>query len=338
MRLSPSEFHALVVGALISRGVPPADAAAVAECLLDAELEGLPSHGILRLPFLLRRLDAGLINPTPRLDLGSSRPAAAVLDADNGLGPVAGVAAVQAAAEMARRTGTATVAVRRSNHLGSMGFYVKRGAEAGLVMLAFSNTPPAMAPPGGRRAILGTNPIACGIPASPHPVVIDMATSQIARGRILKAAAANAGIPAGWAFDAEGRTTTDARAALGGSLAPVGGAKGFALALLVEVLAGVLSGAGVGPDVTGTFQPSSRPSDVGHCFMALDPGAFAPGFTERMDDLARAIRAVPPADGDQPVRVPGDRRQLTRAARAEAGIEVGEEVLAELRQLTTSHG
>jgi LDH2 family malate/lactate/ureidoglycolate dehydrogenase len=323
-RFSSDALHLYVIRALAGLDVPEADGAVVADSLVAAELEGQPSHGLLRLPFLLDRLRAGLINPRPAFRVTGDRPAAVVLDADNGLGPLAGVRAVDLSVERARETGAGIVAVRRSNHLGSLGFYLRRATAGGAIALAFTNTPPAMPPPGGRTPYLGTNPIAAGFPTSRDPVIVDMATSQVARGHILQAARVGEPIPEGWAVDAEGLPTTDPRAAIEGSLLPLGGTKGFALALLVEVLSGVLSGAAVGPEVVGTFVPADRESNVGHCFLALDPEALAPGFAARMDRLAADLREL----GG---RAPGDRRHAERARRLLEGVELSPELLAELR-------
>jgi (2R)-3-sulfolactate dehydrogenase (NADP+) len=330
-RFPPEALRSLAVRTLAARGVPEAGAAVVAESLVEAELEGQPSHGLLRLPFLLDRLAAGLINPRPEMRVLGDRPAAAVLDADNGLGPVAGVRAVELAVERARAAGIGLVAVRRGNHLGSLGYYLRRATVHGVVGLAFTNTPPAMTPPGGRTPYLGTNPIAAGFPTSTDPVIVDLATSQVARGHILKAARLGEPIPEGWAVDAEGQPTTDPATAIAGSLLPLGGTKGFALALLVEVLSGVLSGAAVGPEVVGTFVPADRESNVGHCFLAIDPASLAPGFTERMDRVAADLRAL----GG---RAPGDRRHAERARRLVEGIEVAEPLLADLRARAGAEG
>jgi len=297
----------------------------VADCLVDAELEGQASHGFIRLPFVLDRLRVGLINPRPSMRLTRGRAAVAVLDADNCLGPVAGMRAVEAATEQALAVGAGVVAVRRSNHLGSLGFYLRRFTASRVIGLAFTNTPPAMPPPGGRTPYLGTNPIAAGFPTSGEPVIVDLATSQVARGRILKAAQVGEQIPEGWALDAVGQPTTDPEAAIEGSLLPLGGHKGFALALLVEVLSGVLSAAAVGPEVSGTFVESDRESNVGHCLVAIDPAALVPGFAERMDRLTEDIRRL----GG---RVPGDRRHSERARRLTDGIDLSDELVEELRK------
>jgi LDH2 family malate/lactate/ureidoglycolate dehydrogenase len=333
MKVEPARLQAFVSRLLEGLGVPAPDAGTVALCLVEAELEGRSSHGVARLPLYARRVRDGLVAAAPEMRVLSDREGVALLDAGNALGPVAGSLAMRIAVEKARAAGAGVCAVRGGNHLGALSFYVRMATEAGMIGLALSNTPPAMAPPGGRGAYLGTNPIAAGVPTSGPPVVIDMATSQVARGAVLGAASRGEPIPADWAVDADGRATTDPRAALAGSLVPLGGAKGFALALLVEVLAAVLPGAAVGPDVAGTYADSDRPSNVGHCFLALDPEAFGPGFRQRMDALAAALRAVEPVDPHRPVRLPGDRGRTERDARERSGLEIPDQLLDELRDI-----
>ncbi len=334
MVVAPGRLHLFIAAALGDLDVPEQDAATVALSLVQAELEGQSGHGAIRLPFLLGRLKAGLINSRPQMRVLSERPAAAVLDGGNGLGPVVGVKALELAMTMARATGVGVCAVQRSNHLGAVGFYVNLAASEGLIALALGNTPPAMAPPGGRAAFLGTNPLAAAFPTLDAPVVVDMATSQVARGRLMKAARAGQAIPTGWGLDAAGRDTTDATAALAGTMVPLGGAKGFALALVVEALSGVLAGSAVGPAVGGTIAASDRESDVGHCFIVLDPEAFGGGFAERMAALADQIRAVEPLDPAAPVRLPGDRRRKEAEQRRAAGIELPDGLVAELEEAT----
>ena len=319
-------------------GVASEDASVAADCIVGADLEGQASHGMLRLPFYARRVAAGQIRARPQFRVVERRAASVLVDAGNGLGPPAGVWAVDLACDLAAEAGSGLCAVRGGNHLGAMSFYVTHGARRGFLMLAFSNTPPGVAPPGGRRPLLGTNPIAAAIPQDGPPIVIDMATTQVARGRVLKASLTGQRIPTGWALDAEGRETTDPKAALAGSMVPLGGAKGFTLALLVEILTGVLAGAGVGAEVGGTFEASDRPSNVGHTFLAINPGAFGEGFVERATALAAAMRASEPVDPAVAVRVPGDRRYALRAEGEAAGILIGDELLAELATLATELG
>lgn len=314
-------------------GVAPEDATVAADCIVGADLEGQGSHGLLRLPFYARRIAAGQINARPQIRVLRRRAGSALLDAGNGLGPPAGLRAMDLACDLAAEAGCGLCAVRGGNHLGAMSFYVSHGARRGFLVLAFSNTPPGVAPPGGRKPLLGTNPIAAAVPVDGPPIIIDMATTQVARGRVLKASLTGQSIPTGWALDADGRDTTDAKAALAGSMVPLGGAKGFTLALLVEILTGVLAGAGVGAEVGGTFEAIDRPSNVGHAFLAVDPSAFGDAFEDRATLLAAAMRASEPVDAAVAVRVPGDRRHALRAQGEEKGVAIGDELWEELGRL-----
>lgn len=336
--IAPGRLRTFTIACYTSLGVSPEDAAVAAQCIVDADLEGQGSHGMLRLPFYARRIAAGQISAKPQMQVLNRRSASALLEAGNGLGPVAGLRGMDIACDLAADAGAGLCAVRGGNHLGLMSFYVSHGARRGFLALAFSNTPPGVAPPGGRRPLLGTNPIAAAIPTSGPPVVIDMATTQVARGRVLKASLTGQSIPPGWALDSKGHVTTDAKAALAGSMISLGGAKGFTLALLVEILTGVLAGAGVSHEVGGTFVASERPSNVGHSFLAIDPTAFAEGFTARVEMLCELIRTSQPADPAVPVRVPGDRRHRLRAEAEVRGVEVGDELLGELDKLAAELG
>ena len=330
MKVAPGRLHRFITESLRELDVAAGDASVVADSLVEAELEGQSGHGAIRFPFVLERLKAGWISPRPTMRIVNESPAGALLDGGNGLGPVVGMRALGIAAAKARTQGVGLCAVRRSNHVGSFGFYVSKAAADGLIAIGFGNTPPAMAPPGSATPILGTNPVAAAFPTSGAPVVVDLATSQVARGRILKASKSGQTIPAGWAIDSEGNDTTDPNQALKGSLKPLGGAKGFALALIVEALSGVLAGAAVGPDVGGTYINSDRESNLGLCFMVIDPAAFDAAFPERMAALADVIRDVEPLDRNAPVRVPGDRRHTESAARREDGIELPDQLVRDL--------
>jgi len=306
----------------------------VADCLVEADLQGVPTHGVVRLPFYCSRLRRGLIEPRPALTVVEETLSAALLDAGNGLGPVGGRRAVSIAGEKARSCGVGVCGVRRSNHLGMLGWYVEAAAREGMVALAFTNAPATMAAPGGRARLLGTNPLAAGLPSGTRgPVVVDLATSQVARARITAAAVRGEPIPAGWAFDPEGRPTTSAAAALAGTVAPLGGVKGFGLALLVEALAGVLTGAGVGPEVTGTVSDSDRVSDVGHLFILFAPSTLGVDFEARMASLAALVRGSPPVGEGEGPRLPGDRRREERTRRLERGIELDDGLVLELKEL-----
>jgi LDH2 family malate/lactate/ureidoglycolate dehydrogenase len=330
VKFEPDRLHRFITESLVDLAVAPDDASIVAESLVEAELEGQSGHGAIRFPFVLSRLRAGLIDPHPIMRVISNSPAAALLDGGNGLGPVVGMRALAIAQEKARAEGIGLCAARRSNHLGSVGFYVNIAAMNGMIALGFGNTPPAMAPPGGVTPVLGTNPIAAAFPTRDAPVLVDLATSQVARGRILKAARNGESMPAGWGIDARGKDTTDPDEALKGSLKPLGGAKGFALALIVEALSGVLAGSAVGPEVGGTYIDSDKESNLGLCFLVIDPAAIDAGFAERMTALAVVIRTVDALDVAEPVRVPGDRRRLEAAVRRAEGIELSDQLVYDL--------
>ena len=332
MRYTADRLLSFVSRALSRLDIPEADAALVAGSLVDADAAGQSGHGLIRLPFLLSRLKSGHIATHPDVRLIHETPSVALLDGGNGLGPVVGSRAIKIAVDKARATGAALCAVRRSNHLGAMGFYVERAAREGMITIGLSNTPPAMAPPGAHDPFLGTNPIAAAFPTKSTPVVVDLATSQVARGRILKAARNGEPIPHGWAVDAGGRTTTDPVTALQGSLVPLGGAKGFALALIVEALTGVLAGAAVGRAVGGTYMNTDQESNVGHTFIAIDPSAASDGFPDRMHALAEAVRKLEPVDPTRPVRMPGDRRQTDSQRNRAEGIELSNDLVAELEE------
>jgi (2R)-3-sulfolactate dehydrogenase (NADP+) len=303
-------------------GLSAEHAAAVAEVVLEAEAEGNTGHGLSRIPQYTQQLRAGGLNTRPAMRLERTRPSVAVLHADGAPGPVAGLYAVQVLGELACEQGSACVAVRNAGHSGVLSAYVGRLAQGGLVALAFANTPPAIAP----GPVLGTNPIALGAPAGPEPVVIDTSVSVVARGKIMGAARRGEPIPEGWAVDREGNPTTDAKAALEGSLLPIGGGKGFALAVLVEVLAGTLAGAVLSPELPLPWAAPEQAARPGLLLLAFDPAAFGEGYGERVARMVGALEAAG-------ARIPGARRARLREKAMREGLEVGEALQAELGKL-----
>lgn len=335
LRSSSDRLQQFARDCLRACSVGDGDAELVAASVVEAELEGQASHGLIRLPMYCRRLRSGLIDPAASPVVVREMAAVATLDARNCLGPVSARRAVELAVAKAAGAGAGICAVRNGNHLGALAFHLREPARrSGFLLLGFSNSSPGLAPPGGKRPLLGTNPIAAAVPvAGEDPVVIDMATSQVARGRVMKALHLGQSIPSDWAVDSGGRPTADPAAALEGWMQPMGGPKGFALALLVEALTGVLADSGVGPEVGGNYVQTDRESRVGHCFIALDPSAFGDGFAERMGRLVADIRAVEPVDPSQPVRVPGDRRRLERLKLERDGVQLAPPVVVELNRL-----
>ncbi|MCL6612056.1 MAG: Ldh family oxidoreductase [Peptococcaceae bacterium] len=321
-------------------GVPPEDATIVADVLLDASLEGIDTHGISRLPVYLTRIQSGRINPRPDIKVNRASPSLAGVDGDNGLGQLVAVRSMQVAIKMARETGVGAVAARRSNHYGASSYYCKMASSCGMAGMAFTNTPPGIPPWGGKKAYFGTNPVAFAFPGKNRPVVIDMSSSTVARGNIILAAKEGKPIPEGWAIDGQGRPTTDPRAALEGAVLPMAGPKGYAMALAVEILSGVLSGSAYGPRVGWIYDDSTEPVDIGHFFLAVDIDKLMPldRFLDRMNHMVREIKSSPRAEGIEEIFIPGERRFNTAERRSREGIPVSGQLLEELNRLARDLG
>jgi ureidoglycolate dehydrogenase (NAD+) len=305
-----------VADLLAGAGLERESAATVAATLVDASLRGIDSHGVARTPIYVERLLAGGVNPRPRPRIEREQGALALMDGDGGPGQVAGVLATDHSIALARRFGAGVVGVRRSNHYGAAGYYAIRAAHAGLIGISTTNSDPLVIPFGGRDPALGTNPIAFAAPLPEGVFCLDMATSQVAINRIFNARDAARAIPEGWGVDADGRTTTDPAAVA--AAVPLGGYKGYGLAVMVEVLSGVLTGAGVAHGVAALYGDRGAVQDVGSFHLALDPGPLigTEAFAERLAGLLAGLSAIPPAPGFDEVLVPGEPEE--RAARARA--------------------
>ncbi len=328
--LSISELEALIASALVASKTSEPNARSVALALAQAEIDGQKGHGLSRVPSYAAQARAGKVDGHAVPQVRQTRPGALMVDAANGFAFPAFDLAIARLPALAAANGIAAAGFVRSHHFGVVGRHVERLAEAGLVALAFGNTPKAIAPWGGRRPLYGTNPIAFAAPQRGRPpLVVDLALSLVARGRILTAAQKGEPVPADWAVDEEGRPTTDAQAALKGALQPIGGAKGAALALMVEALAVALTGAQFGFEASSFFDADGPPPGVGQLLVAIDPGAFAgkDAFVERMAALAGMI------EGDAGARLPGSRRLALRAKAAAEGVAVDTRLLAEVRAM-----
>jgi (2R)-3-sulfolactate dehydrogenase (NADP+) len=318
----------LAAQALIRCGTQKAAARSVARALVGAEADGLKGHGLSRVAPYGAQVRAGKVagDAVPRAE--QPRPGLLAIDAAHGFAYPALDLAVEALPELARRQGIAAAGLRRSHHCGAAGRPVEALAEQGCVALLFANTPAAMAPWGGRRAVFGTNPLAFACPLPDRaPIVIDLALSKVARANIVGAAKRGEPIPEGWALDAEGRPTTDARSALDGTMVPLGDAKGTALALMVELLAAGLVGARFAGEASSFLDAAGDPPGTGQLIIALDAAALSPDAPERFAVLAGAIEAQ---DG---ARLPGGRRLALRRRAAEAGLDVADALVAEIRAL-----
>lgn len=329
IRLTLGEARALAARALQGGGVGEGNAAVTAEALVAAEADGQPGHGLMRVPFYAAQAASGKVDGMARPRIEAAADALLRVDAGFGLAYPALRAAEGALAPLAKEKGIAAAAIGRSHHFGQAGAPVERLAEAGLVALLFGNAPKAMAYWGGRRPMMGTNPIAFAAPLPEGPpLVVDLALSKAARGKVMAAHKAGQAIPKGWALGPDGRPTTDPAAAIAGTMAPMGGAKGAALALMVEVLAAALTGSHFGFEAGSFFDAQGAPPDMGHLLIAIDPGpASGRAFAGRMRDLAAAV-----AD-EEGARLPGIRRLENRAAAETEGLEIAEPLLLEMTAL-----
>lgn len=317
---------------LVAAGVPEPEAARTAHALVLADIWGIGSHGLSRLPYYLERLAAGGCNPSAELRPVTDTGPLVCYDGADGLGHWQVWRAAEVAAERCQAAGLAVVAVGRSSHCGALGIYTLPLVEAGLVGLVFSNGPAVMPPWGGHAPVVSTSPIAAGIPCRPRPAIVDMATSAVARGRIQAHAQRGEPIPAGWAFTAAGEPTTDPVEAIAGMLAPLGGPKGFALAFLVEALTGGLVGPALSTDVSDMFAPSeaATPQRIAHLVVALSPDRLdveGKDGNGRLDALAARVHA---AGG----RVPGAGRVLPADIDEQAELTISAQATRDLATWT----
>ncbi|WP_374444469.1 Ldh family oxidoreductase [Stella sp.] len=326
--LSLEALEELARTVLVRAGTEAGNAAAVAAALVAADADGIASHGVARLPAYADQVRSGKVDGHARPALRQTAAATLVVDAADGFAFPAVRLGLERAAELAPETGIVAVGVHRSHHFGVAGHHVERLAARGLVGLAFTNSPAALAPWGGRRPIYGTNPIAFACPRAAAPaLVVDLSLSKVARGRIMVAAQKKEPIPEGWAVDREGRPTTDADAALAGTMLPMGDAKGAALALMVELLAAGLTGGNYASEAGSFFTADGPKPRIGHLFLAIHPPALAgEGFLDRVAVLLDA------ALGQEGVRLPGDRRLAARARAAAEGVAVPDALVADLRR------
>ncbi|MFC9682082.1 Ldh family oxidoreductase [Streptomyces sp. NPDC056948] len=315
-----------------AHGVPPADARLLADTLVTAELWGHPSHGMLRLPWYLGRLASGATTAVAAPEVVTDSGAVLVVDGCDGLGQVLTDRAVTWGVERARRHGISAVAVRNSGHFGTAAYFTRKAAEQGCVALLATNASPAMAPWGGREKRVGTNPWSIAAPGGRFgTVVMDIANTSVARGKIYHAKERGEPIPEGWAADADGVPTTDPRRAIEGLILPMAGHKGYAISFMFDVLAGVLTGSAFGSGVVGPYRPTGR-SGVGHLLICVDIRSMADPaeFEGRMEALIEETKSTPAAPGTAEIFVPGEPEVRTAERLSAEGITVVDDTWAAL--------
>ena len=336
-RVRPEEILAFTAAVLERCGVEAGDADAVATVLVDANLRGVDTHGVALLPLYARRLRSGAIAARPNIQVVRETASFALLGGGNGLGQLVSVRAMRLALRKAGETGAAIVGVRNSNHFGAAAHYAVMAAndrKIGLAMTVGAGN--CMAPWGGVDNLLSNNPLAIAVPAGEEaPPVLDMATSVVARGKVIAAAKEGHPISPGWALDAAGQPTTDPQAALEGLLVPIGGYKGYGLTVMIGLLAGALTGAALDRQVRPFLDETVAPANGGHLFGAIDVGAAGPveEFCARVDAHVRTIRESRRAPEVERIYVPGEIEHLTARERRANGIPLGPSSVQELDRL-----
>ena len=325
--VSSEDERALIVHVLARLGANEQECSIQADVLTEADLRGHHSHGLQRLPVLAARIKKAPDPRRCRSRIFWTADSVLSVDGKDGLGPFVAESALERAKTALEQRGIVAVAIRNSSHIGMIGYYCEKRAREGLICIAMTESEALVHPHGGTKALVGTNPIAIGIPSDPAPFVFDMATSTSAIGKIYASKHRGEPIPLGWAIDAEGNPTTNPDDALKGSLTPAAGAKGYGLGISIGILAGLLPGGEIGRLVLGTLDTESR-CTKGDFFLLLNPGAFAggPALASRVASYLDELRHSPPQKGFESVIVPGDRARKLREERLRSGIPLPKEV------------
>jgi len=331
MKKKPDELLQLARNALERAGAHPAMAAAAANHLLRAEEHGLPTHGMSRVPFYCGFLKHGRADGAARPAMAAEKAAVCLIDNRDGLPYESSAWAIEEVIQRARRNGIGFAGITNSAHVGVLGVHLLPVAAAGMVGVAFTNSPAAIPAWGGKKALFGTDPVAFAFPRrDADPLVIDLALTTVVRGKIMLAMQKGEKIPEGWALDREGRSTTDPKEAIEhGSLFPIGGAKGAMLALAFELICTSLTGAAIGPEADSFFVDKGNKPRIGHAFLAIDPGALAgrDRYFERLETVVATMLK------DEGVRLPGARRFASERKLRREGIEIADDLLAKIEKL-----
>ncbi|MFE4240079.1 ureidoglycolate dehydrogenase [Peribacillus butanolivorans] len=321
------EAKQLVIKKLTEAGLGEGHAGKIAEVLVHADLRNVNSHGVLRTEHYINRLQAGGINPDAQISFQSSGPVTGVVDGDDGFGHVIGEVAMDHAIEMARNNGVGMVTVVNSSHCGALSYFVQKATDAKLIGIAMSHTDKIVVPFGGKTSFLGTNPIAYGVPTkTKKPFILDMATSNVALGKILQAREEGKAIPEGWGVNENGATVTDPNKVV--SLSTFGGPKGYGLSVIVDVFSGLLAGAAFGPHIGKMYDDLEKKRKLGHYFCVINPSFFTDSdlFLEQMDRMIEELQQVQPAPGFDRVYVPGEIEQLHEERNLVQGITIASSV------------
>lgn len=325
---------------MMTQHVPEDEAKLIADHLVEAEMCGVSSHGVSRTSIYLKRLASGVVNAKWDHKVEREFPAAVQWNACNSMGMVTGVRAMERCIEKAAASGCCFIAVSHSNHFGMAGYYAKMAAKRDMIGICATNAPPNIAPWGSYQSYVGTNPLAISAPKHGEPLLLDMAPSVVAMGKVILAAKLGNTIPEGWAITADGRPTTDPNEGMKGTVLPIGGPKGYGLSLCMDILCGLLSGAEFGPYLGNMWNDFVNPQNVGHIFCAIDISKFTDVavFRERMKKMESDIKALPKNPGVDAIYLPGEIELARRQTAAEQGVTLSDVVYQELVDLGKAAG
>jgi len=334
MKKKPQELFRLAKQALVKAGAHATMAETAAQHLVRAEEQGLPTHGMSRVPFYCSMLKNGRAEGKARPSMVADKAAVCLIDNADGLPYESAAWAIEEVIQRARRNGIGFAGIRNSAHVGVLGIHLQKVAQAGMVGVAFTNSPAAIPAWGGKKALFGTDPVAFAFPRQgADPIVVDLALTTVTRGKIMVAMQKGEKIPEGWALDRHGKPTTDPKEAIEqGSLFPIGGTKGAMLALAFELVCAALTGAAIGPEADSFFSEQGNKPRIGQAFLAIDPGALAGvgKYFERVETVVRTMLA------DEGVRLPGAKRFASQRKLASEGIEVADDLLAKIEKLAAA--
>lgn len=338
--INHEELKSFAAKILHKAGAPREHADLVSDSLVRADLRGISSHGISRLPIYAKRLAVGVVNSKPNIRIIKELAGTVLLDGDNGMGTVVAAEAMRLCIKKAKQAGIGFSAVRRANHFGIAAYYTLQAVNEGMIGIAISNAPPSIAAWGGVDPKLGTNPMSIAIPAGTHPpLVLDMATSVVARGKIILAAKQGLPIPEGWALTKDGLPTTDADAAMEGTSLPFGGPKGYGIGLANDILSGVLSGAFYGSLLNSLWDNFEEPQNVGFFMGAINIAAFADPieFGQKLDAYFDEIKSGRKAPGTKEILIPGEIELRAEERFSKEGVAIPAAVVSELLELSQTY-
>ena len=336
---SPDQLGSYCKNVLMKSGVEESCAQAVAEVLIDADLTGVSTHGVSRMSIYMERMAKGVVSKNNNIRILKEGPSTAVIDAGNTLGAPSAKFAMETCIRKAAESGCCFATVKNSNHFGATAFYTKLAAAKGMIGFACTNLTGKIAPFGSSDPFMGTDPISVAVPSEGRPVVLDMTPSVVALGKLILAQKLGKSIPLGWALDHDGKPTTDPAEGRKGTLIPIGGPKGSGMAIMVEILSGILSGAGYGPHLHDLYE-FDAPQGVGHFMGAIDISRFmdVDTFKKNVSGMVTEIKGLRKAEGFTEIMMPGEVELRKAEAALEKGIEVPDPVYEELLELGRPYG